>query len=329
MVSPSGEYVYSPKLRQRSIVRKQISRYSSQTVGLNIKGIINGAESFIDPDPGTVSLQLYLEDNPDTETPPGNILATATDVSGLVHVSTGVYTYTLQPNQTIDSSLITALWSYKVQGTQFSYYDFYETVEPMPTYDSLSDSYKSVVEQTNWMIGDLYDSVDGGPHLIDEFQTKFGYERLAQILVIACNRLNYESQPLTKFTVLPQSTTGNALPDQWLGILQWGHYIEVLRHLARSYTEQIQIDGGPGVAYANRRDYATRWQTIISEEMPDYKHAVRIFKRKQLNLGSGAMLVSGGIFGRSSGIFRSSYSAQARSARFGPMSWVGVVPNHS
>lgn len=327
MTSPTGEYVYPAKLRQRSIVRKQVSRYSSQTIGLNIKGIINNQESFIDPDIGSVSMTLYLEDNPDTETPPGNVLATATDTAGLIHVSTGVYNYILQPNQTIDASLITVYWTYRVSGTQFQYYDFLEVVEPMPTYDGLSDSQKNIVEQTNWMIGDLFDSVNGGPHLIEEFQTKFGYERLAQLLVIACQRLNYEGQPLTNFVVGDQ--VGNQLPDKWSGVLQWGHYIEVIRHLARSYVEQPQIDGGPGVAYTNRRDYLSRWETILSEEMPDYKHSVRMFKRKQLNLGSGSMLVSGGIFGRASGFFRSSYSATARASRFYPLSWVGIAPSHS
>lgn len=327
MGTPSGEFIYSPKLRNRSVVRKQLSRYSSQIIGLNIKGFINNTESFVDPDAGTVTLTLYLEDNPDTETPPGNFLASATDTAGLTHVSTGVYSYTLQPDQTIDATLITGVWTYKVSGAQFKYIDFYQVVDPMPVYESLSSTQQQIVQQTNWMMGDLYDSTDGGPHLIEEFQTKFGFERLAQLLVIACQRLNYESQPLTKFVVGDQ--IGNQLPDQWMGILQWGHYIEVIRHLARSYVEQPQIDGGPGVAYANRRDYLNRWQNILSEEEPDYKHAVRIFKRKQLNLGSGAMLVSGGIFGRAGGFFRSSYSAQARSVRFGPISWVGLGPSHS
>jgi hypothetical protein len=296
-------------------------------MGINIKGIINNNEVFLDPDIGSVTLTLYLEDNPDTEIPPGNFIASATDLAGLTHVSTGVFTYVLQPNQTVDASLITALWTYKVSGTSFQYYDFFEVVEPMPIYDGLTQSQQYTVDQTSWMFGDLFDSTDGGPHLIEEFQTKYGYERLAQLLVIACQRLNYESQPLTKFIV--GDGVGSQLPDQWLGILQWGHYIEVIRHLARSYVEQIQIDGGPGVAYANRRDYLSRWQLILAEEEPDYKHAVRMFKRKQLNLGSGAMLVSGGIFGKAGGFFRSSYSAQARSMRFGPISWVGLGPSHS
>lgn len=326
--APTGAYVFSPKLRSRSVVRTQISRYSSQIIGLNIKGILNGQETFIDPDIHSITLDLYLEDNPDTETPPGNLIDTVTDTTGLIHNSTGVYTFVLQPDQTLDASLLTGIWKYTVQGAQFVYYDFYEIVDPMLTFDGLSDEQKSVVRQTSWQMGDLYDSTDGGPHLIEEFQTKYGYERLAQLLLIACQRLNYESIPLTHFVIGKQ--VGAQLPDTWIGVLQWSHYIEVLSHLKRSYVEQPLIDGGPGVAMANRRDYLNRWQSIYNDEYPKYQHAVRMFKRKMLNLGSGALIVSGGIFGRGSGLFKSTYAAETRGGRFMyPMSFIGVVPNHS
>jgi hypothetical protein len=211
------------------------------------------------------------------------------------------------------------VWSYTVQDVAFNYTDYFEIVDPMPLYDNLPTDQRFVIEQTNWMIGDLYDSTNGGPHLVEEFQTKFNYERLAQLLYIACQRLNYESIPLTNFAVGDQ--VGTPFPVMWHGILQYAHFIEVLKHIVRTYTEQPQLSG-VDVAYTNRRDYFDRWNTVLKSEMENYQHAVRMFKRKQLHLGSGSYIVSGGIFGKSY-FFRSSYSASARALRFYPLSFVG------
>lgn len=324
---PSGVFVASPKSYYHSITRKQIARYSSQILGLVIQGLVNGEVVSISPDPNSIMLQLDGQTDPNTQNPPGDLTLTATESTGIMRNTDGTVTYFLQPSQITGYLFITATWSYTVQGSLFNYVDYYQVVDPMPIYESLTQTQQQAVEQTNWMIGDLYDSTEGGPHLMEEFQSKFGYERLAQLLLIACQHLNYTSIPLTYFVIGSQQ--GQQLPDKWIGILQWAHYIEVLKHLVRSYTEQPSIEGGPQVAFTNRRDYLQRWQSILQEEEPDFKHAVRMFKRKQLNLGSGAYLVAGGIFGSAEGFFRSSYSATARAARFGPISWVASMPSHS
>lgn len=324
---PSGVFVASPKAYYHSITRKQLPRYSSQILGLVIQGMENGEVVNISPDPNSITLQLDGQSDPNTQNPPGNLTLTATESSGITRNADGTVTYFLQPAQITGYSYITATWSYAVQGSLFTYIDYYQVVDPMPIYESLTQTQQLAVQQTLWMIGDLYDSTEGGPHLMEEFQSKFGHERLAQLLLVACQRLNYISIPLTQFVIGTQ--VGQQLPDKWIGILQWAHYIEVLKHLVRSYTEQPTIEGGPQVAFTNRHDYLGRWQSVLNEEEPDFKHAARMFKRKQLNLGSGAYLVSGGIFGSAEGFFRSSYSAQARAARFGPITWVASMPSHS
>ena len=324
---PSGVFVASPKSYYHSITRKQLPRYSSQVLGLVIQGLVNGQAVNISPDPNSITLQLNGQTDPNTQNPPGNETLMATESSGIIRNPNGTVTYFLQPNQITGYLFITATWTYTVQGSLFNYVDYYQVVDPMPIYESLTQTQQLAVEQTNWMIGDIYDSTEGGPHLMEEFQSKFGYERLAQLLLIACQHLNYTSIPLTTFVIGNQ--VGQQLPDKWIGILQWAHYVEVLKHLVRSYAEQVSIEGGPQVAFTNRRDYLQRWQSILQQEEPDFKHAVRMFKRKQLNLGSGAYLVSGGIFGSAEGFFRSSYSATARAARFGPVSWVASMPSHS
>lgn len=325
--APTGVFVASPKAYYHSITRKQIARYSSHVLGIIIQGLQNGEVVSINPDPNSITLTLDGQSDPNTQYPPGDLVINATETTGITRNADGTVTYFLQPAQITGFTFITATWSYTVQGSLFTYVDYYQVVDPMPVYESLNPTQQQAVEQTNWMIGDLYDSTEGGPHLMEEFQTKFGYERLAQLLLIANQRLNYISIPLTNFVIGNQ--IGQQLPDKWIGILQWAHYIEVLKHLVRSYTEQASIEGGPQVAFTNRRDYLQRWQSVLTSEEADFKHAARMFKRKQLNLGSGAYLVSGGIFGTASGWFRSSYSATARAARFGPVSFVIPGPNHS
>ena len=171
-------------------------------------------------------------------------------------------------------------------------------------------------------MGDLFDSTTGGPHLVEEFQTHYGYERLAQLLIISVNRINTMSQPLTSFVVGAQS--GPQFPERYSGIMVVALYIETIKHFVRSYVEQPTIQGGTGVAFTDRRDYMQRWQAVLQDEMDDFKSAVRMFKRKQMNLGSGSFIVSGGIYGGSGGgrFISGQWAAQTRGARFMPTSFV-------
>lgn len=317
MVSfPSGISVYSPKIANQSLVRKFVSQNGYGYVAITI---YDGANA-VDPDPGTLHLQVWFDDTSDptsTETDQrGTSVINITDPTQLTRVDTGMYHYAIGPAHTGSRGVLTAQWSYHVGGTAFTYDDYLQILDQMPLYETLSDSEKGLVEQVSWMIGDLFDSTEGGPHLIEEFQTHFDYERLAFLAQLATTRFNYTGFPVTSYSF----GDGSSGQGGFTGLLVIGTYIEVVRHLVRSYTE-IPVWQNMNVTYEDRREYFSRWEQVLQTELSDYQTMVKMAKRSLLQLGRGALLVAGGIYGPGGGrglFLFSPYSAMTRSFRMYP-----------
>lgn len=315
ITQPSGESVYSPKIREQSLVRKFVSQGGQGYVAIDI---YDGTNS-VDPDPDTLTLDIWFCDPTATPgaDPRGTKLATV-PADQIHREDTGKYDYQIGPPNTAYRGLLTVQWRYQVNGTAFSYSDHLQILNPMPLYESLTPGQKSVVEQVSWMFGDLFDSTEGGPHLIEPFQTHFDYERIAQLMNQAALKIGLTGFPINTWGVGPESTSP---PAELNGLLILGTYYEVIRHLVRSYTE-IPAFQGMNVTYTDRRDYSMRWQQILSTEWPDYVRMVKMAKRKMLSLSRGSLLVAGGIYGgNAKGIFRAgSYAAAVRGWRFYPAS---------
>lgn len=322
-VAPTGEYIYSPALRQSSVVRNQISRYGFGTIGIRVTNPSTGP---VDADADTVVLNVYQETSFEDTDPVGPLIITATQLaSEIAHPETGVYTYTLTPPVTNVVCLLRAVWTYQVDGVSLTYIEHLMIRDSMPFYDSFNEDEKDVIHLIWAMFGDLYDSTTGGPHLMEEFQSKFNSERIAQLLQIAVGRINLKKQPLTYWS-LP-----GGFPMEFSGLLVMAGYIEVIKHFIRTYVEQPDIRNAD-VSYTDRRDYLQRWQSVLQMEQEDLNDMTTLVKRKQLNLGSGSLLVSGGIFGGSGGrglFISGTYAAQTRSMRFYPaapsVSWGAVT----
>ncbi len=311
--APSGQTVYSPKIRDQSLVRKFISQNGTGYTAISI----TDGTGYVDPDPGSLNLAVYFDDVTALSPPAppgvqivyvGEALITRTDV--------GHFYYLLGPPNTAARGTLTMIWTYTVNGSPFTFMDFAQILNPMPLYETLSDAEKSIVEQVSWMIGDIFDSTEGGPNLIEPFQTHFDYERIAQMMRISVTRMNFIGFPVENWAV---GTDGSALPPTFQGLSVIGTYLEVVRHLIASYTE-IPLFQGMNVTYADRRDYAQRWQSIFSAEWPEYLTYVKMAKRSLLNMARGALLVGGGIYGGNAlGIFQAgTYASQVRSWRFYP-----------
>lgn len=312
----SGDYIYSPSLRQSAVVRNQISRFGIDKIGIRIAGT-SGA---VNADVGTVALSIYQETNFEDADPIGPLIITGTEGVDISHPAIGVYTYTITPPVTNVVCLLRAVWTYKVGGVNLTYTEHLQIRDPMPTYDGFSDAEKGAVQMIVNLFADNYDSMTGGPHLIEEFQTKFTNERIAQLLNWAVQKMNMTKQPITNWMLSSPGTNGN-FPQNWWGLLIMGGYLEVLKHLIRSYVEQPDIRNAD-VAYVDRRDYLNRWQSVLQMEQKEYDEMLVLVKRKMMNLGSTSMLVSGGIFGGGSGgngLFASGgYAAATRAFRFYP-----------
>jgi len=326
-VYPSGIGVYSPKIRDQSLVRKFVSQGGRGYVALDIRT----PDGSVDPDEGSVKLTVWFNDvtaqMPVTDDPRGvKVLEVSHD--DLTREGTGKFAYEIGPDHTQQRGVLTVEWVYSVNGTEFTFTDHLQILSQMPLYDSLSDAEKLVIEQVSWMFGDLFDSTEGGPYLIEPFQTHFDYERIAQLAKIATHRLNTMAQPVTNWTFGPGGG-GSSIPSRFMGLAVMATYFEVLRHLIRSYVE-IPAKVGFNVAYLDRRDYQQRWMSIYSAEWPEFVRQVTLAKRSLLNLSRGALLVAGGYYGGSGRVFvPGGHVAAARSMRFYPaapaVSFGGVV----
>lgn len=358
---PSGVSIYSPKIRDQALVRRFISQNGRGYVAISIQ---NGADP-VDPDEGTLGLTVYYNDvlsDPAPETSPYGTAILEVTQDSLTRDDKGKFHFDIGPELTKNRGLFTAIWTYQVDAVTFQFTDHLQVLEQMPLYETLSDDERSMVEQVTWMFGDMYDSTEGGPHLIEEFQTHWGYERIAQIMRFAVSKMNfignYGNAPTTwafgsggssssssstfevqrpdGSTILMTSNSssggfrGSTLPGNMAGLAVWGTYIEVMRHLRDSYTE-IPNRPGMDVTYTDRRDYYSRWASNLQAEEANWRQAVKSAKISGLNLSRGSLLVAGGIYGGSArGVFvAGTYASQVRSFRFYPaapaISW-GATP---
>lgn len=351
---PSGVGVWTPKIADEALVRKFLSLGGQGYVAISIQ---NGATS-VDPDANTLNLAIWFNDvltAPSATNPYGTQVATVA-ADAITRTDVGKFYYDIGPGLTANRGLVTAIWTYQVAGVAFQFTDHLQILDPMPLYDTLDDQERSVVEQVSWQFGDLYDSTEGGPHLMEEFQTHWGYERIAQMMAIAVQKMNYlgnfgnaptawsvgnlgnsgfniPGQQVTNTQTMPDGTVlsttyttrssqiggGSGIPSSMYGLTIWGTYVECLRHFRDSYTE-LPARPGMDAVYTDRRDYWSRWNSNLQAEETNYRTAVTQAKMANLSLSRGSLLVAGGIYGGSAlGVFQyGTYAAQVRSFRFYP-----------
>lgn len=304
---------WSPKLRSHSLVWRPIPQGRHGEIGIEVQGPDGPSDA------DTIHCQITHDpdfdaaETDDISIPPeGEVIATF-DNDEIVRQGLGIYVIRLTPAHTQERGNVTATWTYSVGGVESSFVDHLRITEYMPVYHSLNDWEQGTVDTVMFMLGDLFDSTDGGPNLQETYQAKFGPERVAQLMKVAVARMNTIGFPVTSFDI----GTGQQVHKNLRGVLTIGVYIEVLRHLIRSYVEQPEFRNQQ-VNYTDRRDYMNRWQSVLQDELRDYDKSVRMAKRSLLNLGGGSLLVSGGIYGRGGSRFKGVYGMQARSARFWP-----------
>lgn len=259
--------------------RKFVSLYSIETLGLQVRrsgtlaaadGPVTATFQSLDADPGTVFTRVATSPEP------------------------GVYEVTLSSGDTSSPGFYTLVWTYTLDGVEQVYVGYVEVGEASPTYDGLDLGFKGIIESAYVRFADLFDSPQGGPHLQVYFQSKFGRERMAQLLGIALGRLNTVAQPRMTYTLDPLA--GGFPYAQWGALLDQALYIECLKHLIRSYVEQPEVQGVV-VARHDRRDYMNRWQSVLDMEQRDFERQMEVFKIAHMGLGRPRVLVSGGIYG--------------------------------
>lgn len=302
--------VFSPKITDSALARRFVSLGGRGFVSI---GVYNASNAPVDVD--DIGLKVWFNDT--TADPPGTLVHTAV-MADITHADVGMYHFELGPEFTDARGLLTVVWAYTVNGTDFTYTDNLEVLEQMPFYERLSVDERNVVEQVSWMFADSFDSTEGGPYLQEPYQSHFSYERIAQLMRVALSRINTTGNPPTSFQVGGVPGQYTPVPPTLQGTLVIGTYLEMLRHLIRNYTE-IPVFQQANITYADRRDYQQRWQAVLAEESANYKSMIIQAKRPLLGLGSTSILVGGGPwFGGSGGYIGSMWNLQARGGRFYP-----------
>jgi hypothetical protein len=263
-----------------AIERKWVSRFSSPVLGLQVhKGGVLADADFND-----MLVTMTNEAN-------GEVIFERQ----ANHPSTGVYEIVPSSVETQIISFYEMKWTYAVDGIPQIFIANLHVGQNYAAYDNLNPELQDVIEGTWALFSDMFDSVEGGPNLQDYYQTRFNRGTFVVLMQNALDNINLYGQPKTTFTLDP---TSNPFPYQrWPGLIDQALYIEVIRHLVRSYVEQPVLEGGSGIARLDRRDYFDRWQSVLELEQRDFDRAVETFKIAQMGLGQASVLISGGVYG--------------------------------
>lgn len=154
----------------------------------------------------------------------------------------------------------------------------WEVYDPLAV--SVTDADR-IIDAVWMMIEDAFDSEDGGPYLTDS--SYFDQHKIALLFDTALMKINMRP-PIQNFDI-------DTFPySQASPLLVKALYIEVLKHLIRSYVEQPAVVAS-NVPYFDRRDYTIRWQAIVDKEEAELERWIKLFKRGYYNFGSGALLI--------------------------------------
>src|ERR1700752_2007373 len=107
----------------------------------------------------------------------------------------GEYNLQLLVSDTSQLGNFTIQWSYAIGGSPVTYNTYVQVGPYSAVYASLVPSMKAIVESVWMRFADEFDSPAGGPNLQTYYQTRFNRGRIAELLRVACGRLNTASQP--------------------------------------------------------------------------------------------------------------------------------------
>jgi hypothetical protein len=154
-------------------------------------------------------------------------------------------------------------------------------------YGNLTPDQQTVLDLAWLKVEDGFDSMPGGPYLLDITRKNFSEQKSALLFPFALQRINYTfpnpSAPLFNLTDFPWDLLHTLMAQSMT--------LEVILHLIRSYTEIPAPIGSGNITLLDRTTYEQRWTDIYNLEDEQFKNALRVFKRGYLQLGKARGLV--------------------------------------
>lgn len=261
--------------------RQYVSQYSNDVLalGIHVGGVL------ADPDDSLVTVSM-------TDETTSQLVFT----ESATRTGAGQYQIILTSAQSSTPDDYTLTWEYNISGVGQFFQTFILIGQADPNYDNLTADMKVLVEGVWFRLEDLFDSPEGGPNLQTYFETRWSRGRVGQLLGVALGYLNTMQQPFQTWSM--DGTTGPIFPvAQWGALLSQALFVEVIKHLRRSYTEQPELQGG-SVTRLDRQSYWDRWGQILQEEQATLKQQMDVFKIASMSLSHPQVLVSGGVYGR-------------------------------
>jgi len=265
---------------------RPISLYASEPIGVTI--FENGV--LTDPDNQIVTLSI--------ENTQSNLIILPVGTTA-TRENVGTYAYQLLPENTSVEGPYTVTWAWTMNGTARFITDEYQVTPQMNYWNNLLLNERQAVVDVYGRVENSWDSSNGGPYLAELTQSSFNaYEVIARLFQTeAITYFNFEFQPPFDPPYAVGMGATNTVPTPWYGLIEWGIYTALLRHISRSYIEEPNPQN-INVPRLDRRDYRDRWRQEWQDEKLMYDKALRQFKRTQLVGSHRSMLVAGGIIPR-------------------------------
>jgi len=173
-----------------------------------------------------------------------------------------------------------------IDGTTKSTRVDFEVFDPF----EIVDTPIRVVADGVWTkLEDCFDAENEGPWVQDMTMHFFREEKMEKFIADALFDINYQNPP-TALAINSFVNADNTVTDNYPLLVQ-GIFIQVLRHIMRSYVEQ-PMPTGAQIAFQDRRDYLQRWESMYELEMQQYMRWVALYKRGFLQLGHSKLIVS-------------------------------------
>lgn len=158
---------------------------------------------------------------------------------------------------------------------------------PTMPYGDLTPEQQTALDLAWLRVEDGFDSMPGGPYLLDISRKNFDAQKASLLFPFALNRINFTfpnpSSPQFDLRSFPWREN-HVMMAQALSL-------EIILHLMRSYTEIPAPTGSGNITFLDRTTYEQRWTEIFKIEEEEFKNTLRVFKRQFLQLGKARGLV--------------------------------------